>query len=516
MPTPQERLAKALESLKALQEKTGSSAIRSRVLTRTVREQLLKNGFIQEVMKGWYIPTHPQEVDGESTAWYASFWDFSAEYLTERFGNDWCLTAQQSLALHTDDWMVPKQLIVQAPKGNNNIIELLHGTQLVDSKASEKSFPSRKDRHEIDGLQLYSLEAALIACPPVSFLQSPALLQSALATVKDTSELLSRLLDGEHTHIAGRLAGAFRNIKYDRQADTILGAMIKAGYNPRESDPFEDELPTIKLWTPSPAVNRMKLKWQTLRDSVIEHFPKAPGRPNNISAYLERVGDVYKLDAYHSLSIEGYKVSAELIDNVRSGNWHPDQNEQDKEQRNAMAARGYWQAFQAVQKSIEAVLRGENPGTVVQDGHNIWYRELFAPSVKAGLIKNSDLAGYRRGQVFIRSSMHIPVRYSSLPDLMPAFFDFLKEEEDPAVRVVLGHFIFVYIHPYMDGNGRMGRFLMNAMLADGGYPWTVIPVEKRTDYLSALETASVDGDIVPFTKFLADCVNTEVRPIEGK
>jgi hypothetical protein len=36
------------------------------------------------------------------------------------------------------------------------------------------------------------------------------------------------------------------------------------------------------------------------------------------------------------------------------------------------------------------------------------------------------------------------------------------------VRVVLGHFIFVYIHPYMDGNGRMGRFLMNVMLAGGG------------------------------------------------
>ena len=36
------------------------------------------------------------------------------------------------------------------------------------------------------------------------------------------------------------------------------------------------------------------------------------------------------------------------------------------------------------------------------------------------------------------------------------------------MRVVLGHFVFVYIHPYMDGNGRMGRFLMNAMLATPG------------------------------------------------
>lgn len=88
-------------------------------------------------------------------------------------------------------------------------------------------------------------------------------------------------------------------------------------------------------------------------------------------------------------------------------------------------------------------------------------------------------------------------------ELMPAFFDLLIEEEHPAVRVVLGHFIFVYIHPYFDGNGRMGRFIMNLMMAAGGYSWKVVPIERRTEYMEALETASVEQDIVPFSKFLA-------------
>ncbi len=67
---------------------------------------------------------------------------------------------------------------------------------------------------------------------------------------------------------------------------------------------------------------------------------------------------------------------------------------------------------------------------------------------------------------------------------MPAFFDLLREEPHPAGRVVLGHFIFVYIHPYMDGNGRTsGRFLMNTMMASGGYSWTVIPVTDRNAYV---------------------------------
>lgn len=86
---------------------------------------------------------------------------------------------------------------------------------------------------------------------------------------------------------------------------------------------------------------------------------------------------------------------------------------------------------------------------------------------------------------------------------MPALFDLLIEEENPAVRVVLGHFIFVYIHPYFDANGRMGRFIMNLMMAAGGYSWAVVPVERRTEYMEALETASVEQNIVPFTKFLA-------------
>src|SRR5205807_10207118 len=72
----------------------------------------------------------------------------------------------------------------------------------------------------------------------------------------------------------------------------------------------------------------------------------------------------------------------------------------------------------------------------------------------------------------------------------------------PSVRAVLGHWLFGYVHPYSDGNGRMARFLMNAMLASGGYPWTVIRIVDRKSYLSALDRASIEMDIHPFTTFI--------------
>ena len=132
--------------------------------------------------------------------------------------------------------------------------------------------------------------------------------------------------------------------------------------------------------------------------------------------------------------------------------------------------------------------------------------EMFAPGVAAALVGPFDLAGYRNAPVYIRRSMHVPPTSEAVRDAMPTFFELQRDETEPSVRVVLGHFMFVYVHPYSDGNGRMGRFLMNVMLAAGGYPWTIIPVERRDAHMAALEDASVRQDIGPFTDFLAELV----------
>jgi hypothetical protein len=87
----------------------------------------------------------------------------------------------------------------------------------------------------------------------------------------------------------------------------------------------------------------------------------------------------------------------------------------------------------------------------------------------------------------------------------------LEKETEPGVRAVLGHWMFGYIHPYPDGNGRMARFLMNVMLASGGYPWTVIRVRDRKAYLVALDRASIDMNIKPFAAFVAERVRRSLK-----
>jgi len=508
MTRPQEKLAESLQALKELQER-GVVAIRSADLTRTHRERLLRNGFLHEVMKGWYIPAQPDRAAGESTAWYASFWAFCAAYLNERFGTEWSLSPEQSLSLHVGNRAVPRQLLVRSPKARNQVTPLPHRTSVLDVRAA---LPAEGQREEKEGLRLFSVPAALIACAPGYFSQKAIDARAALAMVRDASDVLALLLAGGHSAVAGRLGGAFRNIGRARIADDILKTMRAAGYDVRENDPFSDRrTPALPAREKSPYVTRIRLMWQQMRKTVMEIFPAAPGPVADINAYMKAVEDVYVTDAYHSLSIEGYRVSPALIKRVRTGAWNPDDDESDREHRNALAARGYWQAYQAVRKSVRKVLGGENPGGVVDADHGDWYRELFAPSVTTGIIRAADLAGHRSDQVYIRGSKHVPPRHEAVRDLMPAFFDLLREEEEPPVRVVLGHFVFVYIHPYMDGNGRMGRFLMNVMLAAGRYPWTVLPVEERNEYMAALEAASVEQNIQQFAAFLARLVQARLK-----
>lgn len=497
----QSKLVEALEILKKLQD-AGKAAIKSSELTRSQRESLVKNGFLRQIIKGWYMPSRPGEGTGGSTPWYAAIRDFIHSYCDERFEGKWHVSAEYSILLHAGATISPKQIVVHSPLGKNSLLELPDGCSILEYKARTVT-PTAKVQ-VIDGIKALKLPYALVRVPEAFFVNFAHDAQVALHQIRDASELNHELLAGGHSTVAGRLAGALRASGRKELADEILATMRSAGFVVNETNPFRVEPPFLEYTrAQSPYVLRMRLMWQTMREAVIECFPPEPGVPEDIDGHMEAVEENYQTDAYHSLSIEGYRVTAELVQKVASGDWNPDDNDTDADAKNALAAHGYWLAHNKVKETIRSILTGANPGTAFSTDHGSWYRSLFSPNVDVGFLKPVDLAGYRSDKVFIRNASHVPPSQEAIRDMMPELCALLEAEPNAAVRAVLGHFLFVYIHPYFDGNGRLGRFLMNTMLTSAGYPWTLIRIEQRSEYMAVLETASSLEEIKPFAEFIA-------------
>lgn len=503
MATSGNQLAASLATIRELQ-KDGRRVFKSREFTRGDRSRLLQAGFLRDITRGWLVASQPGDAPADSTPWYASFWEFCARYCEDRFGAEWHLSPDQSLLLHGESTAIPSQVVVYSPRGANNTLRMPFETSLLDVR--EETEPSGSDLVERDGLRLFTLDAALVEATPRFFQRHPIEAQVAMSSIRDTSLLLRRLLDGGRSTVAGRIAGGMRAIERPDAADNIVKTMRAAGHDVRESKPFDAQAKLATTRPAAPITQRIHTLWHAYRDDVAELFPAEPGLPKDRDTYIHAVDDEYRSDAYHSLSIEGYRVTPDLIARVQAGDWDPANHVRDRRATDALAARGYWDAFQLVRDCVQEVIAGADGAALVQQAHQDWYRAMFQPSVAANLVPSSALAGYRHDAVYLRGSRHVPPRSEVVPDAIDALFELLHEESQASVRAVLSHWLIGYIHPYPDGNGRLARFVMNVMLASGGFPWTVIRVDDRDDYMGALESASVDGDIRPFATFIADSV----------
>lgn len=503
MATGNEKLANSLSVLEALQ-KAGKHVVRSSDLSRTHLTRLKEGGYLEEVIKGWFLASRPElGAKGSSAAWFIGMREFIAGYCNARFGDNWHLAPDQSLMLRTGERSLPKQIQIWAPAANNQPVSLPHGCSMFLYRPAR--LHEAQPVADAGGMRLVTVPAGLVAVGPAFFTQQPLAARIALDSVADVSELLRPLLDGSHSQIAGRLAGAMRAVHRASEADEILETMRAAGHTVVETQPFDapqNELPGGRAQ--SPYVQRLRLMWAQMREVVVEVFPRPGPVPTDVQATVADVSERYVADAYHSLSIEGYRVTPELIEKVRNGDW--DTGGADAATRDALAAKGYYEAHTKVKDFIGRTVREHPSEWPLRDALTSWYRELFGPSVAAGILKASDLAGWRAKAVFLRGAMHVPLSPEAVLDTMPVFFELLAKEPDAAVRAVLGHFFFVYIHPYMDGNGRLGRFIMNSMLVPAGYVWTIVPMPRRADYMAALEQASTYRNIRPLAEFIGGLV----------
>ena len=107
------------------------SVIRGKDLTQRQRTFLAKEGCLIEIMKGWYLLAPPGVDAGDTTLWHGNYWAFLAFYLEERFGDDYCVTAETSLDLWAGQTKTPTQAIVMTRSGGNNQLTLNFGSSLL-------------------------------------------------------------------------------------------------------------------------------------------------------------------------------------------------------------------------------------------------------------------------------------------------------------------------------------------------------------------------------------------------
>jgi hypothetical protein len=173
--------------------------------------------------------------------------------------------------------IIPSQVIIHSPKGTNHQVALLFGTSLYDLKQAQMQTAS--DLTVRDGLRMLAPAPAVVRVPEAVFATSPIETRAVLASLRDVSELLRRLLDGGHSVEAGRLAGALRGLGRSEAADEIVTTMKAAGYDVRGNDPFAGRAPAAPLSPAAPIVGRMQAIWESMRVRVLDIFPWAPGLP---------------------------------------------------------------------------------------------------------------------------------------------------------------------------------------------------------------------------------------------
>lgn len=136
---------------------------------------------------------------------------------------------------------------------------------------------------------------------------------------------------------------------------------------------------------------------------------------------------------------------------------------------------------------------------------------------------NDEWAGkYRQTEVFIRGAgVDFPLPHK-VPYHMEKFIQWLKTQKDKhPVRVAAdAHFKLVTIHPFVDGNGRTSRILMNLILIIGGYPMAIIRNEDRTEYLEAINVGQTKNDLKVFYSIVEEAeersLNAYLNATEGK
>ena len=145
---------------------------------------------------------------------------------------------------------------------------------------------------------------------------------------------------------------------------------------------------------------------------------------------------------------------------------------------------------------LDEIVKDENPITEwhIKNIHQLILKD----------IDNENAGRYRKENVTIKGATHIPPDYLKVPELMEKLILTYNtwNEYHPIIQAALLHGELVKIHPFIDGNGRTSRLLMNLDLMNSGYNPVIIKKESRLKYYEALDKAHTTGNYTDFVKLV--------------
>lgn len=240
-----------------------------------------------------------------------------------------------------------------------------------------------------------------------------------------------------------------------------------------------------------PLVEEIDQRYFSIIDSKVK---KVMAIPKGNSALRRVMEESYYHHIYHTVAIEGNTLTLSEIRHII-------------ETRYAVPGKSLTEqneviGMHAALKFVNTTLVSRIGSVTSRDILDIHRRVLgYADPVEAGR--------FRATQVFV--GHHIPPHPQDVEKQMEEFVQWMNSEDamslHPVELAALAHYKLVYIHPFVDGNGRTSRLLMNLILMQAGYPPITIRKEQRAEYYHALEVAN-EGDVRPFIRFIAKCAET--------
>ena len=198
-----------------------------------------------------------------------------------------------------------------------------------------------------------------------------------------------------------------------------------------------------------------------------------------------RVGLTYTSNALEGNSLTESETKVVIEDGLTIGG---------KPLRDVYEATGHARAYDKIYSLVE-----KRPVSLedILELHRLFYSE----------IDGAQAGRWRTVRVFISGSRRVLPAPERVPALMASFADWMMKTEGklhPVEFAALVHQKFVFIHPFVDGNGRMARLLMNLALLRAGWTLAIIPPICRSEYVATLETAGRSP--AAFVRFVRDRV----------